>query len=176
MAPPSQLLCRSSNGNTAGLAKISGNNKHCVVVKSITRKPLLFLQTLSQQHVCSRRGFSRLKLRELSGLERFEQLHHSACKVLQPDPAGLAKFLLEREMASDWEVFYNGAETYADILGKSGLAAYRVLAEAEWEKIRPLSFAEERPERFGCRFRIGQIMERFADRKSTRLNFSHLGI
>jgi hypothetical protein len=39
------------------------------VVKSITRKPLLFLQTLSQQHVCSRRGFSRLKLRELSGLK-----------------------------------------------------------------------------------------------------------
>jgi transposase len=38
------------------------------VVKSITRKPLLFLQTLSSQHVCSRIGFSRLKLRELSGL------------------------------------------------------------------------------------------------------------
>src|ERR1035437_5114188 len=38
------------------------------MVKSITRKPLLFLQTLSSQHVCSRRGFPRLKLRELSGL------------------------------------------------------------------------------------------------------------
>src|ERR1019366_10525691 len=68
MAPPSELPCRRSNCNTVGLAKISGNNKHCVVVKSITRKPLLFLQTLSSQHVCSRRGFPRLKLRELSGL------------------------------------------------------------------------------------------------------------
>src|ERR1035441_3441353 len=48
--------------------RLSTRNKHSVVVKSITRKPLLFLQTLSSQHVCSRRGFSRLKLCELSGL------------------------------------------------------------------------------------------------------------
>src|SRR5664279_1765691 len=46
-APPSELPCRWSNRATTGLEKISGNNKHCVVLSSITRKPLSSLQTLS---------------------------------------------------------------------------------------------------------------------------------
>src|ERR1035441_9972723 len=61
--------------------RLSTRNKHSVVVKSITRKPLLFLQTLSSQHVCSRRGFSRLKLCELSGLglNQTRRLHARIC-------------------------------------------------------------------------------------------------
>jgi uncharacterized Zn finger protein len=95
-------------------------------------------------------------------LNRFEQLHHSACKITRPDPRALAKLLFDWEVGGDWEVFYGAAETYADVLGETGLAAYRSLAEAEWEKVRPLNLSEERSERFGRRFRIGQIMERYA--------------
>jgi len=47
---------------------MSGNNKHCVVLSSFTRKPLVSLQTLSLQPVCSTRGFSHFQLGELSGL------------------------------------------------------------------------------------------------------------
>ena len=95
-------------------------------------------------------------------LDRFEQLHHSACKLIQPDPKALAKFLFEWEIQSDWEVFYGAAETYADVLGESGLAAYRAFATKEWKHVRPLAPGEDDPERFGRRFRIGKIMERYA--------------
>src|SRR5664279_1681080 len=103
MAPPSELLCRSSNRNTAGLAKISGNNKHCVVVKSITRKPLLLLQTLSQQHVCSRRGFPRLKLRELSGLA-----HSAQCVLgLRMNCFGVLARVPRKSIVSASDSFFN---------------------------------------------------------------------
>ncbi len=95
-------------------------------------------------------------------LDQFEQLHHAACKIIKPDHHVLATFLFEWETTSDWEVFYEAAERYTDVLGESGLTEYRALAEAEWEKVRPLSSSEECPERFGRRFRIGQIMERYA--------------
>src|ERR1035437_8622277 len=41
------LMNDRSNRATTGLEKISGNNKHCVVLSSITRKPLSSLQILS---------------------------------------------------------------------------------------------------------------------------------
>ena len=95
-------------------------------------------------------------------IDRFQELHYTACKAIKPDPIALAKFLLEWEVSGDWEVFYGAAETYADILGNSGLAAYRRFAEAEWEKVKPLNAREERAERFGRRFRVQQLMERYA--------------
>jgi uncharacterized Zn finger protein len=94
---------------------------------------------------------------------QFEDLHHSACTIARPDPAPLAKFLFDWEMDGEWDIFYNVIGTYADVLGKAGLAAYRVLAESEWEKVRPISLGEETADRFGRRFRIGSIMERFAE-------------
>src|SRR5258708_31503615 len=48
---------------------MSGNNKHSVVVKSITRRPLLLPQILLRQHVCSTTGLRSFLLHELSGLE-----------------------------------------------------------------------------------------------------------
>src|SRR5258708_1523811 len=47
---------------------MSGNNKHSVVVKSITRRPLLLPQILLRQHVCSTTGLRSFLLHELSGL------------------------------------------------------------------------------------------------------------
>src|SRR5258707_9084315 len=50
---------------------MSGNNKHSVVVKSITRRPLLLPQILLRQHVCSTTGLRSFLLHELSGLVGF---------------------------------------------------------------------------------------------------------
>lgn len=76
-------------------------------------------------------------------LERWQDLHLAACKVEKPDPTALAKFLFEWEIKSDWEVFLGAAETYADVLGNSGLALYRELAEARWAKVPPLAPGEK---------------------------------
>src|ERR1700722_20355879 len=50
---------------------MSGNNKHSVVVKSITRRPLLLPQILLRQHVCSTIGLRSFHLHELSTIERW---------------------------------------------------------------------------------------------------------
>jgi tetratricopeptide (TPR) repeat protein len=54
------------------------------------------------------------------------------------------------------------AETYASILGKKGLAAYRRLAEAEWARVPVLSPGRDGPEKYGKRFRITCIVEALA--------------
>jgi uncharacterized Zn finger protein len=94
--------------------------------------------------------------------DRFERLHHESCKMIRPDPATLAKFLFEWEVESDWETFSGATESYADLLGESGLTAYHALATRAWAHIKPLAPGEDDPERFGRRFRIGQMMERSA--------------
>jgi len=96
-------------------------------------------------------------------LERLEQLHYTACEVVRPDPVPLAKFLFEWEVEGDWDVFHRAAETYADVLGESGLAAYRAFATQAWERVRSLTSGDDDPERFGRRFRIGAMMERYAE-------------
>jgi len=50
------------------LENISGNNRHCVVLSSDTRKPFFALQTLTEQHVCSRRELPRPLFYEFFGL------------------------------------------------------------------------------------------------------------
>lgn len=95
-------------------------------------------------------------------LHRLQELHVEACRAARPDPAELAERLFEQEMESDFDVFHRAAETYADVLGKAGLATYRRLAEADWAKVRPLGPGETDPDRYGRRFRITSIMEAIA--------------
>ena len=65
--------------------------------------------------------------------EQLRELHLTACEEARPEPIALAHKLYERERhGGDLEVFYGALETYADVLGKVGLAEYRRLAEAEW--------------------------------------------
>ena len=92
-------------------------------------------------------------------LGRLEEMHLSACLVTKPDPSMLAEFLFEWEMKSHWDLFHGAAGVYEDVLGKKGLADYRKLAEAQWEKIHPLAPGEDDPERWGRRSRITHIME-----------------
>jgi uncharacterized Zn finger protein len=97
-------------------------------------------------------------------LHRLQEMHLAACRKAKPDPEELAERLFEKELNSEWEVFYGAAKTYAPILGKKGLALYRGLAEEEWSKIKPLGAnKEEREERSHRRFNITHIMETLAD-------------
>jgi uncharacterized Zn finger protein len=95
-------------------------------------------------------------------LYRLQELHLASCRGAKLDPVALAKFLFEWEVSSDWEVFLGAAESYADVLGKAGLAEYRKLAEARWTKVPPLAPQEKDPEQYGSRWRITHMMETLA--------------
>ena len=95
-------------------------------------------------------------------LQRLQELHLEACRVARPNPVDLAERLFEAEMASDYDTFHGAALVYADILGETGLAAYRRLAEADWAKIPALAPGDKDPNRYGQRFRITSIMEALA--------------
>lgn len=89
--------------------------------------------------------------------ERLERLHLAACEDARPDPAALAERLLRWQLDSDLEVFYDAADTYANVLGEAGLARYAELAGAEWEQVPELGPGDERD--YGRRFRITHVME-----------------
>jgi uncharacterized Zn finger protein len=92
-------------------------------------------------------------------IHELQELHHRACQQAKPEAAALAQRLFEWEMHSDWEFFGGAVVTYADVLGNSGLAEYRRLADAEWLKVPPLGSGEDDSESYGRRFRITSIME-----------------
>ncbi|MBL4800365.1 MAG: hypothetical protein JKY45_00640 [Emcibacter sp.] len=93
---------------------------------------------------------------------RLQDLHLRACQLARPDPLELAGKLFIMESEADYDIFYQAIETYADVLGKTGRAAYRRLAETEWAKILPLKPNDKDPDRYGKRFRITSIMETLA--------------
>jgi uncharacterized Zn finger protein len=95
-------------------------------------------------------------------LERLQKIHHIACEKARPEPESLAKRLLEWELATDWDTFYQAAETYADVLGEKGLAVYRSLAQAEWAKIPQLKPGQTERAYHGRRLRLTSIMEALA--------------
>ena len=98
----------------------------------------------------------------MSGLrERLEELHYRACLEARPDPADLARRLFQRELYSDFEVFFGAVSRYAAILGPEGMEVYRNLAEEEWEKV-PERTSADRESGWGKHFRITHIMENLA--------------
>ena len=100
---------------------------------------------------------------EMGGLlEELQELHHAACTQAKPDPEELASRLFEWEVNDDWDVFSGAVSTYADALGEQGLAVYRQLAEAEWNRLPALQPGQDKSERYGKRFRITHIMENLA--------------
>jgi uncharacterized Zn finger protein len=94
-------------------------------------------------------------------LTELQELHLAACRVAKPEPGELASRLFEWEMNDHWDVFYHAAETYADLLGSAGVAAYRRLADAEWKKLPALK-PGDREGYDGPRFRLTSIMEALA--------------
>jgi len=95
-------------------------------------------------------------------LERLQEIHHAACKKAKPEPETLARRLFEWELRTDWDTFFGAADKYAGLLGKTGLAVYRKLAEAEWARVPDLRPGRDDQEKYGKRFRITHIMETLA--------------
>lgn len=109
------------------------------------------------------RGYTDDSEGEMQGiLERLQELHHAACVAVRPDPASLARRVFHWEMSTDWDTFYNAAETYADVFSQEGLATYCRLAEAEWEKMPQLAPGQREKAYEGHRFRLTSIMESLA--------------
>ena len=95
--------------------------------------------------------------------EELKELHLKACARVRPDPVQLAGRLFEWELhGGDLDVFYGAAATYAEVLGKKGLAAYRKLAEAAWERLPALAPGDDHSYD-GERHRVTHMMESLAE-------------
>jgi uncharacterized Zn finger protein len=68
-------------------------------------------------------------------LSRTRDIHLAACAAAPPEPAGLARYLFDRETREAYDIFYGAAGLYEGVLGEQGLAEYRRLAEAAWRKL-----------------------------------------
>jgi uncharacterized Zn finger protein len=95
-------------------------------------------------------------------VRRVQALHFAACKSAPPAPVALARRLFAWELSSPWEIFHDAASTYADVLGESGLATYRELAEQVWARVPALGPNERDALGFSDRYRITRIMETLA--------------
>ncbi|MDP3693071.1 SWIM zinc finger domain-containing protein [Bradyrhizobium sp.] len=73
----------------------------------------------------------------MSLLECARDIHLAAVLKIRPKPIELARQLFAREMADGYGVFDGAVRRYADVLGEAGLAEYRRLATAAWEKEAP---------------------------------------
>jgi uncharacterized Zn finger protein len=96
-------------------------------------------------------------------LERAGEIHLTAASAARPDPVGLARDLFAREMDSDYDTFRGAAQNYAKVLGKTGLAEYRRLATAAWEKL-PSRGGPNRREFSYDHHRLAGILDFFAER------------
>jgi len=97
-------------------------------------------------------------------LRRLESLHLEACILAKPEPVELAERLFHYEMTLSFDSFYDSLNKYQDVFGESGCAHYRVLAEKQWEQIKPIKADDKnRTPDNGRRFRITKIMETLAN-------------
>jgi hypothetical protein len=64
--------------------------------------------------------------------DRLGDLHVRACQAARPEPVGLARWLFETEFRGDLGAVAGAAEAYADVLGPTGLAELRRLADEAW--------------------------------------------
>ena len=97
--------------------------------------------------------------------EELQELHHDACVAAKPDPERLARQLFEWEMEGYGNVFNYTVETYSDVLGEKGLAAFRKLAETEWNKLPPLKPGQREDSYDHRRYGLKSIMEDLAKRQ-----------
>lgn len=94
-------------------------------------------------------------------LEQVQQLHHQACQSARPDPEDLARRLFWWELNTSYDTFFGAVDTYADVLGEQGIAVYRQLASAEWQRLPALEPGQKGSYEHK-RWRITQMMERLA--------------
>src|SRR5664280_562738 len=100
----------------------------------------------------------------MSGIaEDLQGLHLDACLSARPDPVTLATTLFERELHSgDLDVFHGAAASYAEVLGKPGLAEYRRRAQITWDALPALG-PGDKGSFDSCRFQITSMMRTLAE-------------
>lgn len=94
-------------------------------------------------------------------LEETQDLHYQACEQAQPEPIGLAGRLFELGLESDFDTFSNAVDTYAEVLGQTGLGHYQELAETEWAKL-PAPDPSHRTGYGSHRRRLSHMLEQLA--------------
>lgn len=99
-------------------------------------------------------------------MEHARDVHLAACRTASPEPQALARTLFAWETGDDWGAFTGTAEVYADALGPEGLAEYRRLAAAAWDKLPPVANNSRRiiDEHAAERRRLMTILDGFAAR------------
>ncbi|MHB0936049.1 MAG: SWIM zinc finger family protein [Armatimonadota bacterium] len=90
-------------------------------------------------------------------IDRLQDLHYEACVAAKPDPEALARTLFTWGLENGFLTF--AVESYADLLGDSGLATFRALVEAEWERLPALGPGESKWEDHGRRWQITRMKE-----------------
>lgn len=68
-------------------------------------------------------------------MARVREIHLAACRAAPPEPVAFAQELFERETEDEYGFFEGLLPAYVDVLGERGLAEYRRLALAAWEKL-----------------------------------------
>ncbi len=96
-----------------------------------------------------------------TAIDNLQEIHLAACLKAKPDVEKLASRLFEWEISDSYDVFYDAANRYADVLGKKGLSFYRQLLEKEWDKVSALKAGDSRSYE-GNRSRITNMMESLA--------------
>lgn len=94
-------------------------------------------------------------------LKRARDVHLAAATAARPVPVQFARKLFARELEGDYDTFAYAVKLYADVLGDDGLAEYRRLAVAAWEK-NPRG--DEGNEFSVDRHRLADILDFFAER------------
>jgi len=89
-----------------------------------------------------------------SAVQRALKIHLAACEKTEPDPLDLAQWLFQHEVGGQWPAFEALRIDYAEVLGKTGMAEYRRLAEEAWAA----TAAKDRAERYALR----EILDQFA--------------
>jgi len=98
-------------------------------------------------------------------LERARAIHLAAARVSPPDPVPFARNLFARETEGEYNTFCGAVALYAEVLGEEGLAEYRRLAAAAWEKLPPRTgTAKEFEDYIGEYFSLMEILDFFAER------------
>ncbi len=98
-------------------------------------------------------------------LERARDIHLAAARTSRPCPVELAHDIFAREMRDSYDTFYRAVQRYAEVLGDDGLAEYRRLAAAAWEKLSPrVAHAKEKYEYSSDYSRLTGILDFFAER------------
>ena len=97
-------------------------------------------------------------------LARASEIHLEAARAARPEPVAFARDLFKRDMGDDFGTFSDSVIDYADVLGEQGLAEYRRLATAAWEKLHGSRRRKDDTADLGSVAQLTAILDFFAER------------